>query len=85
MNSTGNSAAVEQRFSIDAKGANTRDVLAMIASKGNANVLVSDQVNGKITVHLKDVTWRQALNIVLLSQGLTARQAGDITLVDVAH
>lgn len=78
-------AAAERRFSIDFKDINTRDVLAMIARKGNTNVLVSDQVNGKITVHLKDVTWRQALDIVAMSQGLVTRQSGDITLVGVPH
>lgn len=85
QNTAKSANAVERTFSIDFKNANTRDVLAMIARKGNTNVLVSDQVNGKITVHLKDVTWRQALNIVAMSQGLVTRQSGDITLVGVGH
>jgi len=34
---------------------------------------------------LKGVTWEQALNVVVLSQGLVTRQAGDSTMIDVPH
>jgi type II secretory pathway component HofQ len=57
----------------------------MIAHKANRNVLVGDHVTGKITIHLKDVTWREALRVVALSGGLVTRQDGNITIVDVAH
>ena len=46
---------------VDAENSDTREILAMIARKGNHNVLVSDQIQGKITVHLKNVTWQEAL------------------------
>lgn len=58
----------------------------MIAKNGNHNILVSDQVHGgRITLHLKNVTWQEALNVVALSQGLVTRQSGDITFVGVSH
>lgn len=44
----------DKKIAIDARDTDTREVLAMIARKGNQNVLVSDRVSGKITVHLKD-------------------------------
>jgi type II secretory pathway component HofQ len=72
-------------ITIDAKDTDTRDVLKMIADKSGQNILVSDAVAGKITVHLKDIPWTKALNVVAQSQGLVTRQSGDITLVDVAH
>lgn len=72
-------------ITIDAKDADTRDVLKMIADKSGQNILVSDEVRGKITVHLKDMPWTKALDTVVQSQGLVTRQSGDITLVDVAH
>jgi bla regulator protein BlaR1 len=77
--------STEKRISIDAEDTDTRDVLKMIAEKGGQNILVSDEVRGKITVHLKDMPWTKALNTVVLSQGLVSRQSGDITLIDVAH
>jgi beta-lactamase regulating signal transducer with metallopeptidase domain len=77
--------SADKKFAIDAVDMDTRKVLEMIAQKGERNILVGDQVSGKITAHLKDVTWRQALDIVVQSQGLVTRQSGNITIVDVAH
>jgi len=75
--------STDKKFSIDARDTDTREVLQMIARKGGRNVLVGDQVSGKITVQLKDVTWREALNVVTQSQGLVTRDSGNITIVDV--
>ena len=74
-----------KRITLDADAKDTRAVLKMIADESSHNILVSDQVTGKGTVHLKDVPWTKALDIVALSQGLVTKQSGDITLVDVAH
>jgi hypothetical protein len=74
-----------KRITIDAQDTDTRDVLKMIAEKSGQNILVSDAVRGKVTVHLKDIPWTKALNTVVLSQGLVTKQSGDITLIDVAH
>ncbi len=84
--STNCGKSADKKFTMDAKNTDTRAILAMIAKKGKHNILVSDQVRGgKMTLHLKNVTWQEALNVVTLSEGLVARQAGDITLVDVRH
>jgi bla regulator protein BlaR1 len=72
-------------ITVDAVDTDTCDVLKMIAEKSGQNILVSDGVRGKITVHLKDIPWTKALNTVVLSQGLVTKQSGDITLIDVAH
>jgi type II secretory pathway component HofQ len=50
-----------------------------------ALLLVSDQIQGKITVHLKNVTWQEALNIVAQSQGLVTRESSDVTIVGVPN
>jgi beta-lactamase regulating signal transducer with metallopeptidase domain len=83
--SKNNPTAADKTFSIEAKNTDTRAILAMIARKGNTNILVSDKVSGKMTVALKDVTWQQALHIVVLSQGLVARQSGNITMIGVSR
>ena len=77
--------SADKKFTIDAENSDTREILEMIARKGNHNVLVSDQIHGKITVHLKNVTWQEALNIVAQSEGLVTRESGDITIVGVPH
>jgi TonB family protein len=77
--------SADKKIAVDAQDTDTREVVAMIARKGNHNILMGDQVSGKITLHLKDVTWREALNIVLLSKGLIEQQSGNITLIDIPH
>jgi bla regulator protein BlaR1 len=83
--SNNSTESADRKFTIEADNTDTHEVLAMIARKGNHNVLVSDQIHGKITVHLKNVTWQEALNIVAQSEGLVIRESGDITIVGVPH
>lgn len=80
-----NAGTTDRKFSLDAKNTDIRAVLKTIARDGNHNILVSDKVHGRITIHLRGVTWEQALNVVVLSQGLVTRQSGDITMIDVPH
>ena len=47
-------------------------------------MLVSDKVEGTVTVHLAEMPWDQALNIVLNSQGLAKREKDRIILVEPA-
>lgn len=77
--------SADRKFALDAQDMDTREVLQLIAKKGERNILVGDKVGGKVTVHLKDVTWREALDIVAQSQGLVTRQSGNMTIVDVAQ
>lgn len=83
--STSSAASVEHKFSLDFKDADVRTILATIARKGDRNIVVSDQVHGRITLHLKNVTWEEAVNVVALSQDLDVRQSGDITVLSLSH
>lgn len=85
VSSTGSTQSVGRKFSIDFKDADIRTVLEAIARKGNHNIVVSDKVHGRITVHLKNVTWEEAVNVVAVSQGLDTRQSGDITVLSLPH
>jgi hypothetical protein len=72
-----------QKFSLNAKDAGVRQILKNIAAMGGRNVLVGDHVKGTLTHGLENVTWREALNAVVQSQGLVMRDSGNITIVDV--
>ena len=50
-----------------------RSALQLIAEEGRFNLVVSDTVQGNITLRLTDVTWEQALEIVLRMKGLGYR------------
>jgi type IV pilus assembly protein PilQ len=52
-----------------------RSVLQLLAEEGQINLVVSDSVEGTISLHLTDVTWEQALAVVLQLKGL--EQYGD--------
>ena len=47
-----------------------RSALQLIAEEGGFNLVVSDSVQGNISLRLNDVTWQQALDLVLKIKGL---------------
>jgi len=56
-------------------------VLQLIADFTGLNIVVSDTVNGNITLRLQDVPWDQALDIILKTKGLDLRKQGNVMLV----
>jgi type IV pilus assembly protein PilQ len=55
-----------------------RALLQVMAEFTGLNMVVSDSVSGAVTLRLKEVPWQQALEIILASRGLGARQSGNI-------
>jgi type IV pilus assembly protein PilQ len=70
-----------KRISIDVVRADIHDVLRLLAEKGGLNVVVADEVQGKVTLRLRDVPWRQALDTVLASHGLGQELRGNVLRV----
>lgn len=58
-----------------------RDLLAELAAFLGLNLITDDSVQGNVTLHLDDVPSDQALEILLISQGLASRQQGKVLLV----
>jgi type IV pilus assembly protein PilQ len=61
-----------------------RSALQLIAEEGHFGLVVSDSVQGTISLHLADVTWEQALEIVLRLKGLEQRISGNTRSVTAA-
>ena len=61
-----------------------RAVLQILADFTDINLVVGDAVNGNITLHLNDVPWDQALDVILTTQALDKRQMGNVLLIDKA-
>ena len=59
-----------QRVSLDFKDADIVNVLRLLSEIGGENVVITDDVRGRITLRLVDVPWDQAFNIVLATNGL---------------
>ena len=56
--------------SIALTNADIRSVMMYLASYGDINIVVSPQVKMDVTVKLTNITWRQALDIILDTYGL---------------
>jgi type IV pilus assembly protein PilQ len=54
-----------------------RSALQLIAEEGGFNLIVSDSVQGNISLRLNDVTWQQALDLVLRIKGLQQHVDGN--------
>jgi type IV pilus assembly protein PilQ len=53
-------------------------LLKVFADFTGLNLVATDAVKGQVTVRLTELPWRQALHIVLQSQGLAMRQEGRV-------
>ncbi len=58
-----------------------RTLLQLIAKHSGMNFIISDAVKGTASLNLKNVTWRQALKIVMQTHGLTSRQVGSVLYI----
>ncbi|RXZ33912.1 type IV pilus secretin PilQ [Oxalobacteraceae bacterium CAVE-383] len=65
-------------MSIDVTNIDLRALLQVFARLGNTNILASDSVKGSITVDLRNLTWAQALDVLLQSKGLASRRIGEV-------
>ncbi|KKD61452.1 fimbrial protein [Grimontia sp. AD028] len=79
------SAAVKNQknknISINFQDIPVRSVLQMVAEHNGFNLVVSDTVQGSLTLRLDDVPWQKALQTILNVKGLDKRQMGNILLV----
>ena len=70
-----------RKLSLDFKDADIKNILRLIAEVSNLNIIVADEVTGKITMRLVDVPWDQALDIILQSKRLDKRQVGNVVRI----
>jgi len=73
--------AESKRISIDVVRADIHDVLRILAEMGKVNVVVSDEVQGKVTLKLRDVPWHQVLDTVLSTHHLGQERTGNVLRV----
>ncbi len=69
------------KISLDLKGMDVIEVIKMLATKGNLNVILSNDVKGRVTIFLKSVNIMDALEIILAANGLAYDVRGDIIYI----
>ena len=80
-----NKTYVGERLTLNFQDIETRAVLQLLADVSKQNIVVSDTVQGNVTLRLQNVPWDQALDIVLQTKGLDMRQNDNVIIVAPAE
>jgi type IV pilus assembly protein PilQ len=75
---TGNQKFYGRNISLQVKDADVRDVVNFLAEESGANIVMSDDVGGKISLKLRRVPWDQALVTVMRSKNLGYVRQGNV-------
>ncbi|MDX8388893.1 MAG: type IV pilus secretin PilQ [Mariprofundaceae bacterium] len=67
-----------QKVTFDFKDIDIRNALKLIAEMSDMNLIMSDDVDGTLTLRLVDVPWDQALELILNARGLGNETSGNV-------
>jgi type II secretory pathway component GspD/PulD (secretin) len=74
--------AQERHVSIDVRDANLSDVIALLAAESGKNIVADGSLKpDKITLHLTNVSFEDALSVLVHSRDLSVRREGDILII----
>ncbi len=76
---------VGERLTLNFQDIDVRAVLQLLADTSGQNIVVSDTVQGSVTLRLQNVPWDQALDIVMRTKGLAMRRRDNVILVGPAE
>jgi len=71
--------------SLDVQGADVNTVMRSLAEFGGKNIVCNKEVKGAVSVRLKSVPWRDALEMILRTQGLSYVEEQGIIRVATAE
>jgi type IV pilus assembly protein PilQ len=67
-----------RKISLDFVDADIRNILKLIAEVSGLNIVVGDDVRGRLTIRLLEIPWDQALEVILQSQSLGMARIGNV-------
>ncbi|HSB18809.1 MAG TPA: type IV pilus secretin PilQ [Anaeromyxobacteraceae bacterium] len=70
-----------RRITLEFHDIEIRNLLRLIADVSKKNIVVADDVTGRVTVSLRNVPWDQALDLVLKTKGLDKEEVGNVIRV----
>jgi len=65
-------------ITLDFKDADVLNLLRILAAEGGRNIVAGEDVRGKVSVSLRNVTWEQALDTILEVRGLAKVERGNV-------
>jgi hypothetical protein len=69
------------RIDLAVRDADVADVMRMIAAAAKISIVVSDDVDAKVTLEVRRVTWRQAIDVIAQLEGLDVSEDDGIVTV----
>lgn len=79
--SSGYGAASSGTVTLDVKNADIIDVLKVLAEQSGQNIVATQNVKGTTTVDLHNVPLKEALDLIVRTNGLDYRQVGNVYVV----
>lgn len=71
-----------QKISLDFKDADITNILRLIADISGLNIIVSENVKGKVTIKLENIPWDEVLNIILETNNLGKLWMGSVLRIE---
>ena len=71
-----------KKVSLDFQDADVVNVLRLLAEVSKLNMIIGDNVKGKITIKMLDIPWDQALTIILKMKGLGKIYENNVLRID---
>lgn len=78
---TGEKIFTGQKISLDFKDADIKNIFRLLAEVSGLNLVVTDDVKGKVTIRLIEVPWDQALDLIINTNGLASVQSGNLVRI----
>ena len=67
-----------KRMDLDFVNADLQNLFKFISDVGQVNIVLADDVKGTVTMHLRDVPWDQALDVIARAKGLGVQRQGNL-------
>jgi type IV pilus assembly protein PilQ len=74
-----------EKISLDFKDADLKNVLRLLGDIGGINMTIGDKVAGKVTLKLENIPCDEALDIVLINNGLDKTVTSQYTRIDLVE
>jgi type IV pilus assembly protein PilQ len=80
----GDKSYAGQKISLDFKDADIKNVFRLLAEVSGLNLVVTADVNRRVTLRLVEVPWDQALDLIIATNGLDKEQIGNVVRISTA-
>ncbi|MCC7540644.1 MAG: type IV pilus secretin PilQ, partial [Deltaproteobacteria bacterium] len=70
-----------RRVDLDFREADIHNILRLLSEVGRVNIVTGDDVDGTVTIRMRNVPWDQALDVILQAKGLGMVRTGNVIRV----